>query len=82
LARSDEDQRSGKNHLRLEIEKLRRGEGEWLQVMVRVLDHVQALHLAGQRSGQRNLIEQLTHFQNSCRDNRAPHRSHAGRAAT
>ena len=57
-----------KNHLRLEIEKLRRGEGEWLQVMVRVLDHVHALHLAGQRSGQRNLIEQLTHFQNSCRD--------------
>src|SRR5208283_5543893 len=29
--------------LRLEVEKLRRGESEWLQVLVRTLDHVYAL---------------------------------------
>jgi len=57
-----------KNHLRLEVDKLRRSEGEWLQVVVRILDHVHALHHAAARSGQKNLIDQLTHFQNACRD--------------
>jgi molecular chaperone GrpE (heat shock protein) len=54
--------------LRLEVEKLRRAESDWLQVLVRVLDHVYALHLGAVRSGQSNLIEQLAHFQNACRD--------------
>lgn len=54
--------------LRLEVEKLRRGEAEWLQALVRMLDHVYALHGAGLRSGQPRLIEQLTQFQNACRD--------------
>ena len=40
-----------KNHLRLEVEKLRRVEGDWLGVTVRMLDHVHALHCAGLRSG-------------------------------
>ena len=57
-----------KNHLRLEVEKLHRAEGDWLGVTVRMLDHVHALHQAGVRSGQRNVIEQLTHFQHACRD--------------
>jgi molecular chaperone GrpE (heat shock protein) len=57
-----------KNHLRLEVEKLRRAEGDWLGVTVRILDHVYALHKAATRSGQRNVIEQLTQFQNACRD--------------
>ncbi len=57
-----------KAHLRLEVEKLRRGEGEWLQLVVHLLDHVHALHRAGARSGQPNVIEQLTQFQNACRD--------------
>lgn len=59
---------SEKSHLRLEIEKLRRAEGDWLAILVRILDHVHALHQAGVRSGQRNVIEQLTHFQNACRE--------------
>lgn len=59
---------SEKTHLRLEVEKLRRAEGDWLGVTVRMLDHVHALHQAGVRSGQRNVIEQLTHFQAACRD--------------
>lgn len=54
--------------LRLEVEKLHRAEGEWLQVLVRVLDHVYALNAGARRSGQPNLIEQLSHFQNACRD--------------
>ena len=57
-----------KSHLRLEVEKLRRSEGEWLGVIIRILDHVHALHQAGVRSGQRNVVEQLSHFQNACRD--------------
>jgi len=55
-------------HLRLEVEKLRRGEGDWLQSVVILLDHVYALHQAGLRSGQPVLIEQLGHFQAACRD--------------
>lgn len=57
-----------KTHLRLEVEKLRRAEGDWLGVTVRMLDHVFALHKAATRSGQRNVIEQLAQFQNACRD--------------
>lgn len=59
---------SEKAALRLETEKLRRGEGQWLQVLVHLLDHVYALYQAGARSGQPNLQEQLAHFQDACRD--------------
>jgi len=54
--------------LRLEVEKLRRVESEWLQVAVRMLDHVYALHQGACRSGQPHLIEQVGSFQNACRD--------------
>lgn len=54
--------------LRLEIEKLRRGEGQSLQVLIHLLDHVFALHQAGARSGQPNLEAQLSRFQEACRD--------------
>ena len=54
--------------LRLEVEKSRRGESEWLSVLVRMLDHVYALHQGACRSGQPKLIEQVGHFQNACRD--------------
>ena len=54
--------------LRLEAEKLRRGEAEWIQVIVRMLDHTYALHLGAVRSGQPNLIAQLANFQTACRD--------------
>ena len=59
---------SEKAALRLEVEKLRRGEGEWLQVLVRILDHVFVLHAAAARSGQPKLAEQIANFQNACRD--------------
>jgi len=57
-----------KAHLRLEVEKLRRAETEWLHVVIHILDHVSALALAARRSGQPALIEQIGQFHNSCRD--------------
>ena len=57
-----------KSALRLEVEKLRRSETEWLQVLVRTLDHIFALHQAALRSGQPALIEQIGLFQDACRD--------------
>jgi molecular chaperone GrpE (heat shock protein) len=59
---------SEKAALRLEVDKFRRGEGEWLQVLVRILDHVFVLHAAAARSGQPKLEEQIASFQNACRD--------------
>lgn len=58
---------SEKAALRLEIEKFHRGEAEWLQVLVRILDHVFALHAAAVHSNQPQLAEQITQFQNACR---------------
>lgn len=57
-----------KKQLRLEVDKFRRAEAEWLQIVVRLLDHVFALHQAAVRSGQQRLIEQLNLFQHACRD--------------
>ncbi len=57
-----------KANLRLEVEKLRRGEAEWLQVVIRMLDHTYALTQAAARSGIAPLIEQTGQFQNACRD--------------
>jgi molecular chaperone GrpE (heat shock protein) len=57
-----------KGALRLEIEKLRRVESEWLQVLARILDHIFALHTAASRSGNAELADQIGNFQNACRD--------------
>jgi molecular chaperone GrpE (heat shock protein) len=57
-----------KGTLRLEVEKLRRVEADWVQVVVRMLDHTFALHTAAARTGKTALIEQLTQFQNALRD--------------
>jgi molecular chaperone GrpE (heat shock protein) len=57
-----------RNHLRLEAEKLRRAETEWLQVVVRLLDQVHALFQAAANSGQTELIGQIGQFQNACRE--------------
>jgi molecular chaperone GrpE (heat shock protein) len=58
---------SEKAALRLEVEKLHRGEAEWLQMLVRIFDHIFALHAAASHSGQPKLAEQIAHFQNACR---------------
>jgi molecular chaperone GrpE (heat shock protein) len=54
--------------LRLEVEKMRRAENDWVQVVMRMLDHVFALNQAAARSGQPALVKQLGNFQNACRD--------------
>lgn len=59
---------SEKGTLRLEVEKLHRAQGEWLQVAVRMLDHIYALNQGALRSGDANLIDQLGNFQAACRD--------------
>lgn len=59
---------SEKAALRLEVDKMRRGEAEWLQVLVRILDHIYALHAAAARSSQPKFAGQIAQFQNACRD--------------
>ena len=59
---------SEKATLRLEVDKLRRTEGEWLQVLVRMLDHTYALYQASVNSGQPQLVQQLGSFQFALRD--------------
>lgn len=55
-----------KSALKLEVDKLKRGEAEWLQVVVVMMDHVHALYHAGLRSGQQNVVNQLTNFRAAC----------------
>lgn len=57
-----------KSHLRLEVDKLRRSEVDWIQILVHILDQVFALYLAAVRSGKQSLIEQIGNFQLVCRD--------------
>ena len=54
--------------LRLEVEKLQRAQSEWLQVVVRMLDHVFALHRAAVRAAKPEVAEQISNFQEACRD--------------
>lgn len=54
--------------LRLEADKLRRGEEESLKVICHLLDHNYAVYLAGQRSGQPELAQQLGAFRAACLD--------------
>ncbi|MCU0787472.1 MAG: hypothetical protein MUC91_04670 [Verrucomicrobia bacterium] len=61
-------QTSERQHLSLEVDKLKRAESDWLGVLVHILDHVFALHSAALRSGQQKTIDQLTHFQLAVRD--------------
>lgn len=58
-----------RDQLRLEVEKLKRAEGDWLQVCVRTLDHIYALFAAARRSNQPELANQISNFQAACRDN-------------
>ena len=57
-----------KQRLRMELEKLKRGEGEWIQAIVRLLDHTFLLHQAAVRSGKPGIAEQIGIFQSACRD--------------
>ena len=52
----------------IEAAPLRQQESDWVQVLVRMLDHVYALQVGALQSGQPNLIEQISAFQDACRD--------------
>ena len=55
-------------HLKLEVEKLRRSEGDWVQSVTLILDHIHALHQASIRSGQAELSKQIGQFRGVCLD--------------
>lgn len=57
-----------KTALRLEVDKLHRAEADWLQVLVRILDHVFALHAGAVRTGEAKFAAPVGDFQNACRD--------------
>lgn len=59
---------SDKQTLKLEVEKLRRAESEWLQAVGRVMDHIHAIHVAAVRSGQPQLVAQMERFHGACRE--------------
>jgi molecular chaperone GrpE (heat shock protein) len=65
ISHAHDQERTG---LRLEVEKMRRMEADWIKVAVQMLDHVFALTRAAERSGQVQIIKQLQQFQNACRD--------------
>jgi len=64
----DKARDSERQHLALEVDKLKRAESEWLGVLVRILDHVFAIQSAARRAGQEAVLNQLTQFQLACRD--------------
>jgi molecular chaperone GrpE (heat shock protein) len=55
-------------HLRLDNDKLRRSEGEWLQIVVYILDQVFALYQAAAQSDKPGVAESIGRFQHVCRD--------------
>jgi molecular chaperone GrpE (heat shock protein) len=65
VAKANDSEKAG---MRLEVDKLRRAENDWLQVLVRILDHVHAINRAAAQSGQPNVVEQLSRFQIACHD--------------
>ena len=65
IRRQDEQDRQT---LRLELDKLRRGEEESLKLICHLLDHNYAVFLAGVRSGQPEVARQLGNFRAACLD--------------
>lgn len=57
-----------KAHLRLAVEKLRRTEGEWVEVVVSMLDQTFRLHQAAVRSGKSGVSDNIGKFQLANRD--------------
>ncbi len=54
--------------LKLELDKLRRGGTEHVQVIVHMLDHIYALFQAARRSGVPSVVNQLGQFRGACTD--------------
>lgn len=56
-----------KAHLELEVEKLKRGESEWVKTLMTTLDETFRLCVAASRSGNPLVVESLAKFQSVCR---------------
>jgi len=54
--------------LKLEVDKLKRGEADWVNVAAGMLDHVYAIYMAALRSGQQNYVNQLANFSQACQE--------------
>ena len=65
LQRRDDQERQT---MRLELDKLRRGEEETMKEICHLLDHNYAVFLAGQRSGQPAVAQQLANYRAVCLD--------------
>lgn len=50
-------------HLRLLLDKMKKAEKDWANIIMAMLDHSTALKWAAKRSNNPNLIEQITNFQ-------------------
>jgi molecular chaperone GrpE (heat shock protein) len=57
-----------KQTLKLELDKLRRGEEETLRVVCHLLDHNYAIYQASQRSSQPGVAQQLSQYRAACLD--------------
>ena len=51
-------------HLRLMVDKLKKTEKDWIQIIMAMMDHVIALRWAAQKSGNQNLAGQISNFHN------------------
>jgi hypothetical protein len=56
-----------KAHLELELEKLKRGESEWIKALITTLDETFRICQAAAQSGNAGVAEQLAKFQSVCR---------------
>jgi molecular chaperone GrpE (heat shock protein) len=65
LGRANDQEKAA---LKLELDKLRRGGTEHIQVIVHILDHTYALYQAARRSGVPAVVNQLTQFRQACVD--------------
>src|SRR4030095_401444 len=65
VSRSSEGE---KQTLKLEVEKLRRAEGDWVQTVGRIMAHLFAFHVAAVRSGHSAVTEQIDRFHSACRE--------------
>jgi molecular chaperone GrpE (heat shock protein) len=59
---------SERQHLRLEVDKLKRAESDWVGVVVMIMDHAHALRSAAIKAGQQRVVDQLNQFQAAIRD--------------
>lgn len=64
----EQSQQTELGHLRLEVEKRKKSESDWIHLLVFFLDHTFALHQAAIQAGREDVTSQLAQFQSTCRE--------------